>query len=201
MKKIIKGLGNKRLSSHAAFTLIETMVAITIITFAVAGPLFTASRAIDAAQLSRYQLTASYLAQEATEYVRAMRDDEYLAAYNAGDGNISQTAWVNFLTGSDPASITRCSAMTCTLDPTANMGTGSGFALNTCTGSACTPLYLGQGVYTQNNNFGAIQTPYIRTLQVTSVSPTEEKVVATVSWVFHGTNYSVVTTDHLTPWQ
>ena len=62
------------------FTLIETMVAVTILTLAVAGPLMTASRAIVAAQSARDQLTASYLAQEGIEYVRAMRDNEYLAA-------------------------------------------------------------------------------------------------------------------------
>ncbi|MDE1919730.1 MAG: prepilin-type N-terminal cleavage/methylation domain-containing protein, partial [Patescibacteria group bacterium] len=50
--------------STKGFTLIEAMVAVTIVTLAVAGPLFTAGRAIIAAQISREQLTASYLAQE-----------------------------------------------------------------------------------------------------------------------------------------
>jgi Tfp pilus assembly protein PilV len=185
------------------FTLIEAMIAITVLTLSVAGPLFTASRAIDAAQLSSYQLTASYLGQESIEYMRAMRDDEYLLAYKAGDTNISTTAWNNFLNGSDPGSITQCRTKTCTFDPTAHggMGTGSGFALNQCTGSTCTPLYLAGGVYTQQNYSGATVTPFTRTVQAIDVSTTEEKIVSTVSWNFHGTPYSVVITDHLTPWQ
>ena len=46
------------------FTLIETLIAITILTLAIAGPMVTASRSIVAAQTARDQLTASYLAQE-----------------------------------------------------------------------------------------------------------------------------------------
>lgn len=75
------------------FTLIEALVAVTILTIAVVGPLYTASRAIVAAQSARDQLTASYLAQEGIEYARAVRDDNFLAAYYAGTGN----AWNNFL--------------------------------------------------------------------------------------------------------
>ena len=91
----------------AGFTLIEAMVAITIVTLAVTGPLFTASRAIVAAQMARQKLTASYLAQEGIEYARAMRDNEYLAAYQAGGTNISTAAWTDFLTGSSAGSITQ----------------------------------------------------------------------------------------------
>ena len=65
------------------FTLTETMIAITILTFAVAGPLFTASRSIIAADIARDQLTASYLAQEGIEYVRMMRDNAMLRSFAA----------------------------------------------------------------------------------------------------------------------
>jgi len=66
---------------HNGFTLLEALIAVTIITLAVAGPLFSASRAIIAVEISRDKLTASYLAQEGIEYVRAMRDSEYLKLY------------------------------------------------------------------------------------------------------------------------
>jgi len=58
------------------FTLIETLIAVTILTFAVSGPLYTAGRALVAAEIARDQLVASYLAQEGVESVRAMRDPE-----------------------------------------------------------------------------------------------------------------------------
>ena len=52
------------------FTLVETLIAISIVTIAISGPMLSASRALIAANIARDQLTASYLAQEGIEYVR-----------------------------------------------------------------------------------------------------------------------------------
>ena len=184
------------------FTLIETMVAVSILALSVAGPLFTASRAIVAAGIARDRLTASYLAQEGIEYVRAMRDNEFLAAYQAGGTDVSDVAWSNFLSGGAAASITQCRATTCTLDPARSMGTGSGFSLQPCIGGACTPLYVANGIYTQQSNIpGAVQTPFTRTIQAIDVSANDERIVSTVSWSYHGVPYAVTVYDHLTPWQ
>ena len=184
------------------FTLIETLIAVTILTFAVSGPLFTASRALVAAEIARDQLTASYLAQEGVEYVRAMRDTEYLAAYQTGGVSVSDTAWSSFLTGSDAASITACRSVTCTLDPSLPMGAGSGLSLLPCSGDACTPLYLANSIYTERSDIpGARQTPFTRTIQAIDVSAGDVRVVSRVSWSFHETPYVVTITNHLTPWQ
>ena len=191
-------------STARGFTLIETMIAVTILMLAVAGPIYAASRAIVAAQIGRDQLTASYLAQEGIEYVRAMRDDEYLAAYAAGGTTVSTTAWTNFLTNplSDTATISGCETTTCTLDPSLPMGTGNGAALSPCSGSACAPLYLAGGVYTERSGIsGAVQTPFTRTVQAFAVSAHGERIVSTVYWNFHGSPYQIVITDYLTPWQ
>ena len=187
-----------------AFTLLETLVAITILTLATAGPLFTANRAIVAAQGARYQLIASYLAQEGIEYVRVMRDDEYLDAYQANPATASSVAWTNFLTGvmpGDPRAITQCrSPNICTLDPTQLMGYGSLYSLNAFSSPA--PLYLQApgDAYTQQSS-GATETPFTRTVQAFDVSANEVRIVSKVSWSFHSTDYSVTITDHLTPWQ
>lgn len=179
------------------------MIAVTILTFAVAGPLMTADRAIVAAQSARDQLTASYLAQEGIEYVRAMRDNEYLAAYHTGGVNISATAWNNFLT----ASVNQCRATTCLFDPSMTMGSGSGFSLSPCSGNSCTPLYLTQlsnGTYGYTEQSGGTVTHFTRTIQILDASPsgaTDVRVVSSVSWDFHGTSYAVSLNDHLTPWQ
>ena len=174
------------------------MVAVTILTLAVAGPMITANRAIVAAQISRDQLTASYLAQEGIEYVRAMRDNEYLAAYQAGGPNISTTAWNNFLAGA----INQCRVAECSIDVTRPMGYGSGSSLFQCTGNACKLYLLANGVYaTERSGQGGIITRFARTIQATDVSPNDERIVSKVSWDFHGIPYSVTISDHLTPWQ
>ncbi len=188
------------------FTLVETLVAVAIITLAVSGPLFMASRAVVATQIARDQLTASYLAQEGIEYVRAMRDAEFLAAFQAGAAGISTTAWNNFLSNpvsSDSATISGCKASTCTLDPSPDvqMGTGVGLSLQPCT-TTCTPLYLVNGFYTQQSDVnGAVATPFTRTVQAFDAAANDERIVSKVTWNFHGTPYTVTVTDHLSPWQ
>lgn len=66
-------------SSTAGFTLIETLVAITILVSAIAGPLTIASRSLFSAQFTKNQIIASYLAQDAVEYVRNLRDENVLS--------------------------------------------------------------------------------------------------------------------------
>ena len=182
------------------FTLIETMVAITILTLAISEAFFEANNAMVAAEVARDQLTASSLAQEGVEYVRMMRDDEYLNAYKAGGATVSSAAWSSFLNGSDAASITQCRASTCMLDPTRTMGSGSGLSIQPCSGSSCTPMYLANGLYTEQSS-GGTKTSFTRIIQATDVSSTDEKITSTVKWNFHNILYSVTITDHLTPWQ
>src|SRR4051812_29896076 len=61
------------------FTLVEAMVAISILSLAVTGPLVIAQKGIGSAIYARDQVTASYLAQEGVEYVRNVRDTNRIA--------------------------------------------------------------------------------------------------------------------------
>lgn len=198
------------------FTLVETMVAITVLTVAVAGPLVTANRAIVAAYTARDQLIASYLAQEGLEYVRAMRDNVYLANYESGT---TPTAWDDFLNTSNAdkaGNIGACrDTTTCLFDPAATGGMGSGaensgVALTACSlleGTCEHPLYLANGIYTQRLDIeGSKVTPFTRTIlfediPVGSPSPTELRVTSEVTWNSHGTTLSVAATLTLTPWE
>jgi prepilin-type N-terminal cleavage/methylation domain-containing protein len=189
------------------FTLLETLVAVSILAFAVAGPLFTANRAFIASQVSRDQLIASYLAQEGIEYVRAMRDYKYLQAYSAGSTNsscswvagpsVSCAAWLNFLSGSDTAGISACLGGTCTIEP--------GYAPQACSGSGCAVLKLVNNgttnMYTIRADLSGTNSPFTRTIRATTISTSEIVASSTVSWSFKGSAYSVSAAVHLTPWQ
>lgn len=84
------------------FTLIETLVAVLLLTTSIAGPLTLASKGLSAALVARDQMIAFYLAQDAVEYVRYVRDSNKLA------GN----PWLTNLSACTGAS-------GCTIDPTA----------------------------------------------------------------------------------
>ncbi|MSU74747.1 hypothetical protein EXS57_03150 [Candidatus Kaiserbacteria bacterium] len=197
-------------ASLTGFTLIETMVAVTILTFAMAGPLFTASRSIIAAQTARDQLTAAYLAQEGIEYIRMMRDNAYLETYHEGGSNISSEAWGIFLSDQffGKCRVEDHSSKICTLDSIVENS-----PLDSCLSNNCEPLYLvgcstgSEGLvctppnrYTQRNLSGTVQSPFTRTIQGIPISENEEKIVSTVSWTFHNIPYSVTVSDHLTAW-
>lgn len=202
------------------FTLIETMVAVTILTLSVAGPLFTANSAIIVAMIARDQLIASYLAQEGIEYVRAMRDNEFLAVSNQSDA--SSIAWNNFLTNPPPdtSAVTLCRptlsvpTRACAFDP---VGTNGVPSLSQCLVGACPSLYRannGTSDYytTDPNASGAVLTPFTRAIQVVDIPGTtdpsspaapypDKRIVSTVTWSYRGTLHTVMITDHLTPWQ
>lgn len=71
-------------ANQRAFTLIESLVAITVLTVAVAAPLSLASQSLMSAYSSRDQVIAFHLAQESVEAVRAQRDHNLLAILKTG---------------------------------------------------------------------------------------------------------------------
>jgi hypothetical protein len=74
----------KRMSRQSGFTIVETLVAIFILVIAVTGPLAVAQSGLRAAFLSRDQTTAFYLAQDAFEYVKNVRDGNILETVKSG---------------------------------------------------------------------------------------------------------------------
>jgi len=68
---------NKHLSKRG-FTLLETLVAILILTMAVSAPIYIAGKSLQDARISKDETTAYYLAQDAIEYIRYARDSNTL---------------------------------------------------------------------------------------------------------------------------
>lgn len=58
----------------AGFTLLETLVAVSLLMMAIIGPLTIAQKSVKTATYTKNRTTAYYLAQDALEYLRNVRD-------------------------------------------------------------------------------------------------------------------------------
>jgi len=84
----MKNIDNKRYNfsypvrhtaySDQGFSIIETIVAIAILSVALVAPLTLAQRGLNSSIYAKDQVTAFYLAQEAIEYVHYVRDSNNL---------------------------------------------------------------------------------------------------------------------------
>src|SRR5579864_4923963 len=86
---------NKKHLTVKGFTLMETLVAVLLLSIAIAGPLTIASKGIQATTLAKDQDSAFYLAQDAIEYVRWARDTNTLGNTNWLEGTINLTPCVS----------------------------------------------------------------------------------------------------------
>jgi len=73
------------LPTNKGFTLVETLVAITILLLSITGPMVLVQRGTVSARYSRNQITAFYLSQEVMEFVKNKRDSNFIS---------NQTDWL-----------------------------------------------------------------------------------------------------------
>jgi type II secretory pathway pseudopilin PulG len=65
--------------SVCGFTILEALVAISILMVAVVSPITIAQKGLSSASYSKSQMIASYLAQDAIEYIKNVRDENIKA--------------------------------------------------------------------------------------------------------------------------
>ena len=167
---------------HAGFTLVETLVAITILLVAIMGPMTIAARGLQSAFHAREQITAFFLAQEGVELIRMHRDGNALG----------RLGWLNNIPGvcrsnsqgcgmdaRNPAVIRNCNSENCQLSYDTN------------------PLSSGRGFYTYTPTGLPSMSPFTRQIWVNPLGGGGEAVVTvTVSWpsgLFGGTRNVTVT--------
>lgn len=157
------------------FTLIETLVAISLLSVAIAAPMALTSQSLSSAYYARDQITAYNLAQEGLEAVRALRDGQILL--------ISQTAVAGTsLFGSIPID------RDFTIDSRQSDATR---AISTCSGT-CEPLETDGTVYGYDPDSSVwAPTHFTRTIRACYVQGSglcnstvsdEMRVTVTVSW-------------------
>jgi prepilin-type N-terminal cleavage/methylation domain-containing protein len=176
------------------FTLVETLVAISIILTSIVGPLYAVQQSLGTSRTVGEQLIATSLAQEAIEYVRYVRDSNYLFVLNGG----GSANWLQGFDGS--ASSINCFTSDCVVDPRART-----IALAPSDANLGFLHLNASNLYTQVSSSG-IRTPYKRTVRFSAITnnnpalTTEVLVTTTVTWSIKGQVRTVVMTGRLHNW-
>jgi prepilin-type N-terminal cleavage/methylation domain-containing protein len=161
--------------AQQGFSLIEALVAITILLIALIGPMTISSSASKSTSFSSEQVTAFFLAQEGAELAQKARDDFFLSGGNwSSFTNPSGTYGSCFASGG--CDLTINTNLTGTLAVT-NCGTLScALTLNTVTNNL-------RARYTHS---GGVATNPVFTRKITmvqdSVNTNEVKVISLVTW-------------------
>ncbi len=188
----VSSISNGMITTTKGFTLVETMVAIAILTIAIIGPMFALQQGVVSSYTARDRLVASNLAQDGVEIVRAIRDNNYL--YNI-KYPASPRSWFFGLDGSANSAVNCTDGFKCIVDGYQNI------TVQSCT--SCPNLkLLSTGIYNHFIGESATnpKTGFTRTVQLTRISPTEMKVSVTVNWTSGGKPYSIEIVEHLRNW-
>ncbi|HMP67536.1 MAG TPA: prepilin-type N-terminal cleavage/methylation domain-containing protein [Candidatus Paceibacterota bacterium] len=171
-------------STKSGFTMVETLVAIFILLISITGPMAIAQSGLRAAYLSRDQTTAFYLAQDAIEYIKNLRDNNFIKSF---EDPTFDDGWLDGLEAcnGNPG---------CTIDTTQASNN-----VKSCTGqqseigcSMQNPLKINSA-----NQFGFIgenDSNFYRKIETQKISPddgpddnaVEISIIVTVGWTLHG---------------
>lgn len=156
------------------FTLIEALVAISVLLLSIVGPMTIATDGIKNSIYAKDQITAFYIGQEGIELIRSMRDGNALRG-DPWDTGISAAC----MTSGNPAG--------CGIDV-------ESLAFVNCTVSANCNLYFNpDGLLIGDSQRGIFQhgatptaTIFNRSIRITDVPPDEKEIDVVVTWVSRG---------------
>ncbi len=185
-----------------AFTLVETLVAITVMTLATLAPFAAVQQVLRASNISHDELVASSLAQEGIEYVRFVRYTNWLRSdEHGGTGTYKPLMGLNGQNGPDCRNTRRC-LIDARKAPYTSSNVLQGVAACGRSGQpACTKLYrTAAGLYTQDasESNGTVneQTEFTRTVSVFDHSAEGYvTVTVTITWTDRGTHRIILSED------
>jgi len=178
---------------QSGFSLIETLVAITILLVVIVGPLSITSSTARSTSFASDQVTAFFLAQEGVELAQKARDDFLLRRFlPTNDSQYLSDPWAEFTRTNSASNPIR------TCFESFNSG-GCGLEISdTANGTLVQPrdcdssllecrLYYNEEANIKRSRYtytagGATITPFTRRIRFQTISPTEIKVISEVTW-------------------
>lgn len=172
---------NKTNKLTNGFTIVETLVAVAILSLSVLATFGAVTGGLQNSGLSKDRTVAFYLVQEGMEYIRNIRDENVL---NNIGGNARDWLYGLSSVGSDPCYF----GNTCMLDINSSSAN-----LTRCSGGFGTCPNLNINSTTGAYGYDSSWTPsvYKREVQFTSINSSEIRVTIKISWTSRGTSNSV----------
>lgn len=183
-------------TTKKGFTLVETLVAVFLLSVAVASSMTMIQKSLQSSIYSKDEITASFLAQDVIEYIHNLRDTNYLriahCTDNPGDPGCSPTpTWLDGLEN--------CDNNHCTIDTTDDTVTP---CISTCT--AVLRYNQTSRFYTYAAAANSSPSKFVRDVIITDINDgdvdevdNEIKVRVTMSWRAGAGTQQIVVTEHL----
>lgn len=169
----------KKLKNKKGFTILESLVAIMVLSLSISGAFTAVTQSLSQSIISKDEVVAFYLAQEAIEVIRNKRDNNQLVKINGGSNT-----WLDGITSACPfGKICRVDATAAPADKIQLCGAGTNWG-------DCPYLKqeteTDQNPYMYNYTFGNT-TNFKREIQIEQVNtdasgPSEIAVTVQVSW-------------------
>lgn len=181
----------------SGFTLVETLVAISILLIAVAGPISLIGDSLHKIYYAKDEALAVNLAQEGVELVRQVRDSNMLNIASSG-------SWLAGLNDGTYVADTGSFVSSIGLGSYAGNGGGRVSPIQSCTGSCASPqpVYYDAttGLYRQGTVSTKTQFTRTVTISSTGLPANERKVTSTVNWQTGGSAGTVSASEYIFSW-
>lgn len=169
MKKIFNS------GKQAGFTVLESIVAILVLSLAISGAFAAVRQGLHQSTISKEEIRAFYLAQEAVEIVRNKRDTNQLAFINDGT--------TNWLTGITSNIADDCYfGKVCSIDSSSYNFVSLGSAYCGNSWNSCQNLKQNQTDFRYGYNIAWANTNFKREVMFESINAHEVAMIVRVTW-------------------
>lgn len=194
MKKYFK-------QKNQGFTLVETLVSISIFTMSILGLLSVLSSGITSTSYAKNKIIAGYLAQEGIEYLRNMRDTFVLYDITSGqNGWNGASGFITKLTNASCYAANGCYFGDLGSADYSNLSQPMKNLSMTACGGNCPVLTYNNTSGKYSYDVSGTNTSFIRKIQVSTISANEIKISSTVYWTQGSGTYNITFSENLYNW-
>lgn len=175
--------------SQSGFSLVETLVAITILLLVIVGPMTIISTTANSTSFASEQVVAFFLAQEGVELAQKARDDIVLNRFlDSSDGSYDSNPWATFSDESSAGPYEDCfDSRGCALEVSEDADGAIEAPVQCTTNNNPCRLYYDDTTGSIRSRYthsatGNTLTEYTRSVYFENISAYEIRVVSEVEW-------------------